>query len=300
MLPGGWVTLRDVYHCAIDKELFARKIKQAQTYAADMSDEWITIAARELTGDHMTPLRAFGFQPDPAVLTYLNELRITHTRERVESTSAQEIRLRVEAVNRWYVHDWNTLDNKIRSSIVEGVSVFLSMFDLPSVARVFCPAAPEARRFHDPAGDAPGTDPTPLAATAMKGVDLPPLDALIERGKVLALNMPAGTNPALARAVGVMLKNAWLQSLLRRPARMKAEPMGQQDWGEMACPVGTDLGGTLMTQRTMTVAASGLGIAAVVGSCESEERATSAPCVWMASLRERSQRSSAVRVADQR
>ena len=36
--------------------------------------------------------------------------------------------------------------------------------------------------------------------------------------------MPAGTNPALARAVGVMLKNAWLQSLLRRPATMQAEP----------------------------------------------------------------------------
>ena len=53
---------------------------------------------------------------------------------------------------------------------------------------------------------------------------LPPLDELIESGKVLALNMPAGTNPALSRAVGVMLKNAWLQSLLRRPAQMKAEP----------------------------------------------------------------------------
>ena len=38
VLPGGRVTLRDVYHCAIDKDLFARKIKQAQTYAADMSD----------------------------------------------------------------------------------------------------------------------------------------------------------------------------------------------------------------------------------------------------------------------
>ena len=58
----------------------------------------------------------------------------------------------------------------------------------------------------------------------MKGVDLPPLDALIESGKVLALNMPAGTNPALARAVGIMLKNAWLQSLLRRPAMIKSEP----------------------------------------------------------------------------
>ena len=36
--------------------------------------------------------------------------------------------------------------------------------------------------------------------------------------------MPAGTNPALARAIGVMLKNAWLQSLLRRPAAMQKAP----------------------------------------------------------------------------
>ena len=135
-----------------------------------------------------------------------------------------EIRLRVEAVNRWYVHDWNTLDNKIRSSIVEGVSVFLSMFDLPSVARVFCPPAPGAAGLPGAAGyDPTDTKTTTLAATGMIG-DLPPLDELIESGKVLALNMPAGTNPALARAIGVMLKNAWLQSLLRRPAKMKAEP----------------------------------------------------------------------------
>ena len=131
-----------------------------------------------------------------------------------------EIRLRVEAVNRWYVHDWNTLDNKIRSSIVEGVSVFLSMFDLPAVARVFCPPAPQARPART-AGDE-GSNPA-LAATALSG-DLPPLDELIEAGKVLALNMPAGTNPALARAIGVMLKNAWLQSLLLRPAKMKDAP----------------------------------------------------------------------------
>ena len=117
----------------------------------------------------------------------------------------------MEAVHRWYVHDWNTLDNKIRSSIVEGVSVFLSMFDLPAVARVFCPA------------DAKGRELPALAGTAFSH-DLPPLDQLIEGGKVLALNMPAGTNPALARAIGVMLKNAWLQSLLRRPATMKAAP----------------------------------------------------------------------------
>ena len=36
--------------------------------------------------------------------------------------------------------------------------------------------------------------------------------------------MPAGANPALARAIGVMLKNAWLQALLLRPAQMKESP----------------------------------------------------------------------------
>ena len=235
----GWVTLRDVYHCAIDKALFAKKIEQARTYVDDMGDEWITIAQTEMKGDQLTPLRALGFQPHPAdtdrfrsrrqkdAITYLTDHKITYDRERFESATATEIRLRVEAVNRWYVHDWNTLDNKIRSSIVEGVSVFLSMFDLPSVARVFCPPAPKTRQRRRPADQEPagahGTDTTPLAPIALSG-DLPPLDQLIESGKVLALNMPAGTNPALARAIGVMLKNAWLQSLLRRPATMQREP----------------------------------------------------------------------------
>ena len=239
VLPGEWVTLRDVYHCAIDKALFAKKIEQAQTYAADLSDTWISIAGTEMNPEQITPLKAFGFQPHPAddtrfrapahpaAITYLTGHTITHQIERTESTTATEIRLRVEAVNRWYVHDWNTLDNKIRSSIVEGVSVFLSMFDLPSVARVFCPPAPEARPCRGTAEPRPtdqdGHELPALPGTALSG-DLPPLDHLIERGKVLALNMPAGTNPALARAIGVMLKNAWLQSLLRRPATMQAEP----------------------------------------------------------------------------
>ena len=234
----GWVTLRDVYHCAIDKALFAKKIEQAQTYAKELGGEWITVPLTHFL-DHNRELRAIGFTQHPAdeermrgpatpaVVEYVKDHTITHDRERFESAHATEIRLRVEAVHRWYVHDWNTLDNKIRSSIVEGVSVFLSMFDLPSIARVFCPPAPDAARIPGPAGQEPagahGTDTTPLAAIALSG-DLPPLDQLIESGKVLALNMPASTNPALARAIGVMLKNAWLQALLRRPATMKREP----------------------------------------------------------------------------
>ena len=71
----------------------------------------------------------------------LDELKIAH--EIVwEPGPGEDTRERVEAVKRWFVHDWQTLDNKIRSSIVEGVSVFLAMFDMPDVAKVFCPVAP--------------------------------------------------------------------------------------------------------------------------------------------------------------
>ncbi len=71
----------------------------------------------------------------------LEELKIAH--EIVwESGPGEDTRERVEAVKRWFVHDWQALDNKIKSSIVEGVSVFLAMFDMPDVAKVFCPAAP--------------------------------------------------------------------------------------------------------------------------------------------------------------
>ena len=168
----------------------------------------------------------------------------------------------MEAVKRWFVHDWQALDNKVKSSIVEGVSVFLAMFDMPDVAKVFCPKAPE--ESDDPqaieaqaqilrikkankaaaakaAGKADGQEhdkkpdsgvgakqPRPTIPSAkeetLKGeAHLPPIYELIEGGRVLALNMPAGINPALARAVGVMLKNAWLQALLMRPREDEGE-----------------------------------------------------------------------------
>ena len=67
---------------------------------------------------------------------------------------------------------------------------------------------------------------TPQAVRPVPGLRrrLPPLSELIEGGKVLALNMPAGANPALARAIGVLLKNAWMQALLRRPAEAARRP----------------------------------------------------------------------------
>ena len=108
-------------------------------------------------------------------------------------------------IDLWYKMDWLGLDEKLRTSIVEGISVFLGIFVVPDIARIFCP-------------------PNPAEASAEEVEKLmPPLDEVIESGKVLAFNMPAGTNPALARAAGVMLKQSWLSTLLLRPKRMKLE-----------------------------------------------------------------------------
>ena len=167
VLPGGWVTLQDVYHCAIDKQLFAQKIEQAQMFAAELGETWVVLARNDYAA-YLADLDAWDWETHPAdpdglmaratddVIAVLTTHDILHRLERTESEGAKEIRLRVEAVHRWYIHDWNTLDNKIRSSIVEGVSVFLSMFDLPSVARVFCPARPETRPSRGMAEPAPG------------------------------------------------------------------------------------------------------------------------------------------------
>ena len=230
-LPDQWVTFQDLYHCAIDPDRIDEKIKQAHALAGPPPGASILIPARHL-GTHADPLTNHEWQPaggervrtpyDRELLDTLTALGIPATVEddrRPPSEHAQ----RVAAIERWYRHDWLQLDTKLRTSIVEGVSVFLSMFDLPDVARVFCPPAPQ------PAAPIPADLPppppgaSPAAATGLLE-RLPPLQELIESGRVIALNMPAGANPALARTVGVLLKNAWLQTLLTRPAAIKTNP----------------------------------------------------------------------------
>ncbi len=284
VFPERWVTLQQVYRCAIDPELFAAKIEEAEKLSDDLNTGTVFVA-RSTYEAQLINLAEWNWTNAPeakklqAVYTRpmkkkLDKLKIDY-RIVWEPGPGEDTRERVEAVKRWFVHDCQTLDNKIKSSIVEGVSVFLAMFDMPDVAKVFCPAAPhipddpeaiilqsQLRRIKaekdakeaaeakakkpeaaepaepeaepepddkkpDPAAEsnqAATSIPPATAGTAPISQHLPPLFELIEQGKVLALNMPAGINPALARAVGVMLKNAWLQALLMRPAKMKRSP----------------------------------------------------------------------------
>ena len=70
---------------------------------------------------------------------------------------------------------------------IEGLSVFLSVFDLPDVAATFCPPKPAMEQAGSPANP-----PSPPCSPAGVARRLPPLDQVIDEGKVLALNMPAG------------------------------------------------------------------------------------------------------------
>ena len=275
VLPEQWVTLQQVYQCAIDPGLFAAKIKQAEKWSAELNTGEVFIPVEKWTKRAVevgewkwmaTPDgREMRAEWSPELEHKLEELTIQH-RIIWEPGAGDDVRERVAAVKRWFENDWQKLDNKIKSSIVEGVSVFLSMFDMPDVAAVFCPPAPEVSddpqrigpkaraamlaektakakaQAEEAGGEDRGEDANPedgairaegesqeprqwpADTIAGRTRPLPPLYELIEGGKVLALNMPAGSNPALARAIGVMLKNAWLQALLMRPAQMKESP----------------------------------------------------------------------------
>ena len=83
----------------------------------------------------------------------------------------------------------NSSAAEVKTSIVQGIAVFLSLFETdPDVRRVFCPP----KELYD--GKPSASDP--------HGRVLPPFDELIESGKIVGLNFPVALNPALAKISG--------------------------------------------------------------------------------------------------
>ena len=227
----GWVTLKDVYNCAIDPELLAELITEARSEAAPPEKStprivlplWSFSAHHNELGkwqwsnegsQHKAALRDADLVETLAVLGIDYE---TYT----PPVGRPSPRLqRIESVGRWYTHDWMQIDLKLRTSIVEGVSVFLGLFDTPEVARIFCPSKSE----HEPQILTSETAVSDSQTSIDKLQPLPSLRTLIEDGKVICLNMPVASNAALARAIGVFLKQSWLGALLLRPADMRLTP----------------------------------------------------------------------------
>jgi hypothetical protein len=218
-----YVTLFDLYECAINPDLVEQKIREGERLFERRS---LLITLDDFMAD--ANLENFPFDRDPEASrmkapfteeleTYLTD-RKTAYEVQTESDPAgtadganDEKRDQFEAVKRWFYQDWKRIEPRLRTSIVEGISVFLSVFDdSPAVKRVFCPS----KETYDPVANSDGRHGKPL----------PPFAEMIERGSVCTLNFPLSANPGLARAIGTMMKQDFQRAVLNRIPRMEAAP----------------------------------------------------------------------------
>jgi hypothetical protein len=122
-----------------------------------------------------------------------------------------EQRDRFDSIQYWYWEHWKFFRSEVKTSIIQGIVVFLSLFETdPDVRRVFCPP----KELYD--GKPCASDPN--------GVILPSFDELIESGAVVGLNFPVALNPALAKTLGTMMKIDYQRAVMLRIPKMDAEP----------------------------------------------------------------------------
>jgi TraM recognition site of TraD and TraG len=216
-----YVTLFNVYECAISPPLLDQRIQEAE--AIVLGRDYVAVSTR-LFGERAEDLAGWGFQHRSREDCYLTqatpELRELLRRKRIPfeprnvldpAYADPEKLAQLEAVKRWFTEDWRRIEPKLRTSIVEGISVFLSLFDdSPKVKRVFCPK----RECYDPEKNIGN----------QHGKPLPSFSWLIETGKVCALNFPIGMNPGLAKAIGVMMKLDFERAVLNRVPQIEANP----------------------------------------------------------------------------
>ena len=220
-----YVTLFDVYECAINPHKLEAKIAEGEELFSTADyisiDDTVYVAHRELSRFPWERIEGTNWMKAPAtdeLKRILDAKRIpcdiqseSGPRAPSQDEPYEERRQRFEAVKRWFNDDWRRIEPKLRTSIVEGISVFLSLFDdNPAVKRTFCPP----KECYDPVRNRDGRYGTPL----------PPFSSLIEQGKVCALNFPIGANPGLARAVGTMLKQDFQRTMIGRIPQIESNP----------------------------------------------------------------------------
>ncbi len=126
-------------------------------------------------------------------------------------TSDASKRMGWESVQYWYWEHWKFFRSEVKTSIIQGIAVFLSLFETdPQVRRVFCPPKELYR------GEKCVDDPN--------GIVLAPFEELIEQGKIVGLNFPVALNPALAKTIGTMMKVDYQRAVQLRIPKMDAEP----------------------------------------------------------------------------
>jgi len=116
-----------------------------------------------------------------------------------------------ESVHYWYWEHWKFFRSETKTSIIQGIAVFLSLFETDAkVRKVFCPP----KELYE--GKSSALDPDAKV--------LPPFDELIESGKIVGLNFPTAINPALAKIIGTLMKVDYQRAVLLRIPEMEEHP----------------------------------------------------------------------------
>jgi hypothetical protein len=222
-----YVTLFEVYQGAINPDYLEDLIKEgdkrmASAHVAVSFEDFMALRALETfpferhaqVDEMQAPLTSELRQVLEAHRTPYRLVEVHDVPEGPQGTVPpwnEEKREQFDAVRRWFYQDWLRIDQKLRTSIVQGISVFLSLFDdNPAVKRVFCPP----KETYDRVVNADGRYGTPLA----------PFAELIERGTVCALNFPVSANPGLARTIGTLMKQDFQRAVLNRIPAMERTP----------------------------------------------------------------------------
>jgi hypothetical protein len=224
-----YVTLFDVYESAINPDRIAEKLAEG-TRQLSRSGQAVLVDGAAL--EAVPGWRNYLWARDQASGKMFSELTAPLERWLKEHDVNYEVEKRegggrpfelrrfeqFEAVQRWFHHDWMRIEPKLRTSIIEGISVFLSLFDdNPSVKYTFCP--PKA--CYDPVAN----------ADRRHGVPLPSFADMLEAGRLVALNFPVVGNPGLAKMIGTLMKQDFQRAVLGRIPLMAREP--DRPWREV-------------------------------------------------------------------
>jgi hypothetical protein len=215
----GYVTMVDIFRTVVSAgQLESMLIETGSRFS---TTSYVGIAP-EIYLAHAEVLAAFGFELDRRTNQYVapwsESLECVLTEQadaeayvysRKPFDPAQRDRWR--SVHYWYWEHWKFFRNEVKTSIVQGIAVFLSLFETDSdVRRVFCPP----KDLYE--GKLSKTDP--------KAQVMPPFDDLIESSKVVGLNFPVALNPALAKTIGTLMKVDYQRAVQLRIPKMDREP----------------------------------------------------------------------------
>jgi hypothetical protein len=215
----GYVTMVDIFHTVVSAgQLEAMLIETGSRFSVT---SYVGIVPETYLA-HAEVLAAFGFELDRRTNQYVAPWNESLESVMTEQTDAEAHiytrkpydpaqRDRWQSVHYWYWEHWKFFRAEVKTSIVQGIAVFLSLFETdPDVRRVFCPP----KELYQ--GKPCDADP--------HGRVLPPFDELIESGKVVGLNFPVALNPALAKTVGTLMKVDYQRAVQLRIPRMDREP----------------------------------------------------------------------------